>query len=71
MIVKILSFTISNPFICAVLPEMDNLRILLQNDDLLDRVSLLASHPFSDIAGHASQLESLLEQFAKIDDALS
>lgn len=50
---------------------MDNLRILLQNDDLLDRVSLLASHPFSDIAGHASQLESLLEQFAKIDDALS
>jgi hypothetical protein len=43
---------------------------MLHNDDLLDRVSLLASHPYSDIAGQASHLECLLEQFAKIEDAL-
>lgn len=49
---------------------LDSLGAMLRNDDLLDRVSLLASHPYSDIAGQAGHLECLLEQFIKIEDAL-
>ena len=30
---------------------------------MIGRISLLASHPFSDIAAHASQLECLLDRF--------
>ena len=58
------------PIIWHLAAVLDNLRTMLHNDDLLDRVSLLASHPYSDIAGQAAQLECLLEQFAKIEDAL-
>ena len=39
-----------------------NTKSLLQNNDMIDRISLLASHPFSDIASYASQLECLLDE---------
>ena len=42
---------------------VESINLSLQNNDMIGRISLLASHPFSDIAAHASQLECLLDRF--------
>ena len=43
--------------------EIESIKLSLQNHDMIGRISLLTSHPFSDIAAHASQLECLLDEF--------
>lgn len=36
---------------------------LLANSDMRERISLLANHPFADIAQHASRLEDIMDRF--------
>jgi hypothetical protein len=39
---------------------------LFPSSDMRDRVSLLANHPFADIAKHASRLEDMMDRFEAV-----
>ena len=68
----VFSFPYPNPYpyLSVQFPHIHVLKGLLQNNDIIDRVSLLTSHPFPEIADRASALEAQFEGLVGCDDAL-